>query len=66
MSFTLAVPPAVPSVFHSSVPPAESFAAKNSVPFDTVKPNGDPSAAPGRVSLTMKVPAAVPSLRHSS
>ena len=34
MFFTITVPAAVPSLFHSSMPFVPSLALKNSVPFD--------------------------------
>src|SRR5690349_9406259 len=76
MSLTRAVPFAVPSLFHSSLPWAPSSAAKNSVPPTAVRSvgaelfgwDGPPGKEelPGQMSLTITVPLAVPSLFHSS
>ena len=52
------MPGPVPSLRHSSIPAATSWAVKNSVPFTSVM-------AVGARSATTTVPAAVPSLRQS-
>src|SRR4051812_30038367 len=65
-SLTRAVPAAVPSLAHSSVPWSRSSAAKNSRPPAAVRWRGYDPAGPGPTSLTITVPAAVPSDFHSS
>jgi hypothetical protein len=47
MSFTSAVPAAVPSVFHSSGPVVPSSAWKKTVPFSGVKALGSEPKGPG-------------------
>src|SRR5204863_513375 len=69
MSLTIAVPPAVPSHFHSSSPLIPSSAVKKRVPFALVRPAPKgliDRVLPPLTSFTIAVPAAVPSLFHSS
>jgi hypothetical protein len=66
MSLTIAVPAAVPSEDHSSVPLTPSSAAKYSLPLKTVKVAGELPVDPDRMSATIDVPTAVPSEVQSS
>src|SRR5438067_348903 len=65
-SVTKVVPPAVPSLLHSSTPLVPSLALKKRVPFTFVRYFGSQPTLPGRMSLTSIVLAAVPSVLHSS
>src|SRR5258705_9861732 len=75
MSFTCTVPPAVPSLFHSSRPLTPSSAEKNQAPLKKtnsegkrVPPSPGKELAPGfaLMSFTSTGPPAVPSVIHSS
>ena len=61
MFFTIAVPPAVPSLRYSSCPPLAPVAAKYSLPSSSVNPS-----APSRPLVITCVPAAVPLLTHGA
>ncbi len=66
MSFSRAVPPAVPSVDHSSRPCEASFAVNSRWLPITPKPPGIESGAPVWMSFSNAVPAVVPSVAYSS
>lgn len=66
MSFTIAVPPSVPSDRHNSMPAPVRFAAKNKAPPPTVSMFGELPTVPGLRSFQNAVPATVPSDRHNS
>ena len=66
MSFTSAVPAAVPSLCHSSGPWVPSSALKKRSPLTLVSSDRYELLGPGLMSFTSAVPAAVPSLCHSS
>ena len=66
-SFTMNVPPDVPSLTHSSAPFARSFAWKYSLPLLVATyAFVIPLAAPAAMSATMYVPLLVASVAHSS
>ena len=68
MSATIAVPAAVPSVTHSSLPCIPSLAVNSDRPVaQRGETDADQSTPdPGLMSATSAVPAAVPSVTHSS
>ncbi len=66
MSFTITVPPEVPSLFQSSLPFVPSSATKKRVPLTSTNISGALPPLPDLMSLTITVPAAVPSLFQSS
>src|SRR5262245_34175906 len=66
MSFKSAVPPTVPSLFHSSKPLTPLLAENSRVAPRFVTRRGNEPNTPALMSLTMTVPASVPSLFQSS
>jgi hypothetical protein len=65
MSATIAVPAAVPSLIHSSLPWIRSSAANSKRSWKAVSPVNSMMKPDGTTSNTNWVPAAVPSLRQS-
>src|SRR5205814_1887732 len=66
MSFTITVPPLLPSLFHNSLPLVASYAVKYKVLFKTLREEGPDPFMPLRISFTSTVPVSVPSLFHNS